>query len=160
MYAYSYLYIYWRHFDVCIQLPVHILETFRYLYIVTGTYTGDVLMSVHSCLYIYWRHLDVCTQLLVHILETYSYLYIYWRHQGVCIYLLVHILEISRCLYIVTCTYTGENQMYVWQHPKLPILSLPNLKLPSPISRFPNCRHMKNIVIASRIMLLIYEGIF
>ena len=28
----------------------------------------------------------------------------------------------------------------------------------SPISRFPNCRHMKNIVIASRIMLLIYEG--
>ena len=145
VHSHSCLYIYWRHLDICT---------------VTGTYTGDVLMSVHSCLYIYWRHLDVCTQLLVHILETYSYLYIYWRHQGVCIYLLVHILEISRCLYIVTCTYTGENQMYVWQHPKLPILSLPNLKLPSPISRFPNCRHMKNIVIASRIMLLIYEGIF
>jgi hypothetical protein len=35
---------------------------------------------------------------------------------------------------------------------------MPNPKLPSPISRFPNCRHMKTIVIASRIMLLIYEG--
>ena len=88
MSAHSYLYIYWGHLHVCIQLPVHILETSRCLYIVTCTYTGDIYMSAHSYLYIYRRHLDVCIQLPVHIL--------------------VHITETSRCLYTVTCAYTRD----------------------------------------------------